>query len=222
MAKEVARGFIEKTVEANGTEHRYVVYVPRSYDPKTPIPAIVFLHGSGECGTDGLLPLRCGPAGWIMLNRDEWPFIMIFPQKPEMETLWEEWDAMVTAEIEQTVKEYRIDESRLYLTGLSQGGHGTWAIAALHPDRFAAIAPICGWVDDETAKQVAHLPIRAFHGVDDDVVPVESTEKAVKLLEPSGKCTLTIYPGVGHNSWDKAYHEEKLGDWFLRHRKSGK
>lgn len=218
--QEIAKGFVTKALELDGKEIEYVVYIPAEYDPKKPMPAIIFLNGMGECGTDGLRQIAVGLGPAVMLNAQKWPFIVLFPQKQVTEAEWEDEDAMVMAVLEKSKREYSIDQSRLYLTGLSQGGHGTWAIAAEHPDLFAAIAPICGWGSEDMAKKLAKVPAWIFHGEDDPVVQVDAAKKmAERLKAAGGSVKLTIYPGVGHNSWDKAYREEKLHEWFLSHRK---
>lgn len=216
---EDARGFLAKTVRVNDKEFRYVVYVPTVYEHGKPMPAIVFLNGKGECGTDGWRQVfHFGSA--IMLDAARWPFIVMFPQKQSPDTQWEDEESMVMAVIEKTRREYSLDEARLYLTGLSQGGHGTWAIAAKHPDLFAAIAPICGYGEKWMAEKLARMPVWCFHGDADTTVPVERSLEMVQWLKEVGNSPkLTIYPGVGHNSWDKAYREENLGAWFLQHRR---
>lgn len=216
---DVQRGFVAKTISVGGKDVKYVVYVPNSYDPAKPMPTIVFLNGAGECGTDGWRQVyHFGSA--IMLNADKWPFLVLFPQKQDVNHAWEDEEPMVMAILKRSGGEYNIDASRLYLTGLSQGGHGTWTIAAKHPDLFAAIAPVCGWADEDTAKKVAKLPIWAFHGDADTAVNVQSSYDMQKWIKAAGgDCKLTIYPGVGHNSWDNAYRNENLGDWFLQHKK---
>jgi predicted peptidase len=160
------RGYLMRSVTVGDKDMKYVVYVPSAYDPAKPMPTIVFLNGAGECGTDGLKEVfHFGTA--VMLNSEKWPFLILFPQKQDVKTLWEDEEPMVMAIIERSRKEFNIDSTRLYLTGLSQGGHGTWAIAARHPDLFAAIAPVCGWADEDVAKKVAKLPIWTFHGDQD-------------------------------------------------------
>lgn len=225
--KDLPRGFVAKTIKMADKDIKYVVYVPSSYDPKKPMPTIIFLNGYGECGTDGWRQVYHF-GGAIMLGADKWPFLVIFPQKqyalPDAKepNPWEDQDEMVMAILQKSEKEYKIDKSRLYLTGLSQGGHGTWALGAKHADVFAAIAPCCGWSDKETAEKLAKakMPIWTFHGDADQAVNVErSIEMEKWIKEAGGDCKLTIYPGVGHNSWDKAYREENLAAWFLEHRK---
>lgn len=214
-----AKGFLAKTVAADGKDIKYVVYIPANYDPKTATPTIIFLNGRGECGTDGWKQVAVGLGRSILLDVNRWPFIVIFPQKQIPTDNWEDEDAMVMAVLEQTRREYSVDTSRIYLTGLSQGGHGTWAIAARHPDLFAAIAPICGWGDQSIARKLAKMPIWVFHGEKDEVVSVERSRDMEKYLqEIGGSCKLTIYPGVGHGSWDPAYAEPDLPKWFLQHR----
>lgn len=216
---DVQRGFVAKTVKVDGKDVKYVVYVPSSYDPAKPMPTVVFLNGAGECGTDGWRQVYY-LGGAIMLNAEQWPFLVLFPQKQDVKHNWEDEEPMVMAILKKSGGEYNIDASRLYLTGLSQGGHGTWTIAAKHPDLFAAIAPICGWADEDVAKKVAKLPIWAFHGDADQAVNVEESRKMEKwITDAGGACKLTIYPGVGHNSWDNAYRNENLGQWFLEHKK---
>lgn len=215
-SKEITKGFIAKTMTIKEKEIKYVVYVPASYDPGKPTPTIIFLNGYGECGKDGWRQVfHFG--GAIMLHAEKWPFIVIFPQKQNPESFWEDEEIVVMTAFEKTKKEYNLDLSRIYLTGLSQGGHGTWAIASRHPEMFAAIAPVCGWGDEKIAKKLTRMPIWAFHGDADQAVKVERSQDMKKWIEEAGgKVKLTIYPGVGHNSWDKAYRDENLGEWFLQ------
>ena len=219
---DVPKGFLAKTVKVNGKDVKYVVYVPPTYDPKTATPTIVSLNGMGECGTDGFKHVAVGLGPAVMLDVDKWPFIIVFPQKQDPGSKWEDdaQQAIVMAALDATERELNVDQSRLYLTGLSQGGHGTWAIAAQHPDMFAAIAPICGWGTKEMAEKLVKVPVWVFHGEEDDTVNVNEARAMVAYLKAAGaSCKFTTYPGVGHNSWDKAYREENLYEWFLAHRK---
>src|SRR5579884_1658650 len=136
----MAKGFLLKTLSQDGVEYRYVVYVPAEYDDDKPWPAILFLHGAGECGRDGLKQVGVGIGPAIMAHPERWPYIVILPQKPERIEPWTHYDSAIMAMLDQTKKDYRVDPARLYLTGLSQGGFGTWAFAAKYPERFAAIA----------------------------------------------------------------------------------
>lgn len=217
--QDIPKGFLLKSIKLDGKDIKYTVYVPRAYDPSLPMPAILFLNGMGECGADGFRQVfHFG--GAIMLSVEKWPFIVMFPQKQEAQHQWEDEEPMAMAILNKTLSEYNIDKARLYLTGLSQGGHGTWAIAAMHPDMFAAIAPICGYGDKAMAEKVAKLPIWVFHGDADTTVPPDKSQEMVDWIkEAGGSPKFTVYPGVGHNSWDKVYREEDLGAWFLQHTK---
>lgn len=211
-------GFLMKTVAARGSTFRYVVYVPPEYDPVRSWPLIVFLNGRGECGDDGLKQIGVGLGPAVIADAGRWPFIVLFPQKQYTDSRWEDEHWMVMAVLRKTRRELNVDAARMYLTGISQGGHGTWTIAAKHPDLFAAIAPICGWANEAAAKALAGKPIWIFHGQDDPVVaPSAAEQMAAYINESGGSCKLTIYPGVGHNCWDKAYREEELGAWLLEH-----
>lgn len=216
-------GFILKTLRWSGRDARYVVFVPPGYTGSKTWPAIIFLNGAGECGTDGLKHTAVGLGSAIQWKVEEWPFLVIFPQKPTVESRWADHDGMVMAMLEATQREYKVDAQRVYLTGLSQGGYGTWDLAAKHPDLFAAIAPICGGGDPGRAGVLARMPIWCFHGDADTAVPLRASVEMVDAVKAAGGSPkLTVYPGVGHNSWDKAYREEKLADWFLQHSRATK
>ncbi|MFA6044896.1 MAG: PHB depolymerase family esterase [Phycisphaerales bacterium] len=228
-------GILFRSVNVKGQEHRYAVYVPWNYDPAKPTPTIVFLHGSGECGTDGQKQAVVGLGNAAMFHPQEYPFIIIFPQKPDEDQEWEAFDDLVIATLVTTRSEFTCDPNRTYLTGLSQGGHGTWTIGSLHPDLFAALAPVCSYgsprrtptpgvnTDDVAiATKVRHLPIWAFHGAKDDVVPMDGVKSliaSVKNTQQPGdpEPKLTIFPNANHNAWDDAYGNSKLGPWFLTH-----
>ncbi len=219
-AAALSTGFLTKTIKQGGEEYKYVVYVPADYDGSKPYPTIVFLNGAGECGRDGLKHVATGLGPAIMKDASKWPFLVLFPQKPTVRSNWEDHDALVMAMLDKTKAEYKVDTSRLYLTGLSQGGHGTWTIGAKHPDMFAALAPVCGWSDTSTASTLKPLPIWCFHGEADPTVKVEKSHEMVDAVKAAGgDVKLTTYPGVGHNSWDNAYGKEDLGAWFLQHTK---
>lgn len=212
--------FLPKTVTVDGQEFKYAVYVPPTYDPSKPQPTIIFLNGHGECGTDGMIQTTQGLGNAIKASPEKWPFLVIFPQKQVGDEKWEDEEAMVLGILKKCEAEYNIDKSRLYLTGISQGGHGTWAIGSRNADLFAAIVPICGWGDEKIAAGLTKMPIMAFHGDVDSAVPVQESYDMERFLKDAGgSCKLTIYPGVDHNSWDKAYTEENIGDWFLQHKK---
>ena len=218
------RGFLLKSIRVEGKQINYSIYVPKTYDPAKPMPLIVFLHGYGECGTDGVMPLVTGLAQAICRNSESWDrFITLIPQKQEHDTYWEEAEiGTVMAEIKTTQLTYNIDSSRMYLTGLSQGGHGTYYIAAMYPKMFAAIAPMCGWANEDVADKIKNIPIWIFHGeLDDDFEAfVQNSYNMDKWLKDRGAKDekLTIVPGVAHACWDIGYQQHPLADWFLAHK----
>ena len=220
-------GMLLDTITYNGKTHNFAVYVPRQYATAMPAsgwPVILSLNGRGECGLDGQRQSVVGLGSACMLQPDKYPFIIVFPQKPDADSQWIQHDQLALGCLDQVVKKYRTDPNRVYLTGLSQGGAGTWAIAAKHPARFAAIAPVCGYGDaSQLAPPIAaaKLPVWAFHGLKDDVVPATQSEVMVSAINAAGgNATLKLYPDANHNSWDSAYRNENLGAWFLQHRRT--
>ena len=232
-------GFVFRSLRNDGVDMPYVVYVPRGYTPDRDWPTIVFLHGSGECGTDGLKHVAQGLGPAVMWDEAKWPFVVVMPQKPDSKLQWEDYDAAVMGMLAATAKEYRVDASRTYLTGLSQGGHGTWALGARHPETWAALVPICGYVVKNQpgekdvpaaaraiAEKIKGVPVWAFHGEADDIVKPEQTRIMMEALKAAGGTAdqrATYYPGVNHNSWDKAYREEKaeggVAAWLLKQKR---
>jgi len=213
------RGFLRRSFVDAGVDRRYVVYVPDSYDPAEPAPAILFLHGRGEEGTDGWAQVAVGLGPAIMLAPDRWPFITVFPQKPKDPQGWVEYADLALGALEQTRREWAVDPARVHLTGVSLGGFGAWLLGAHRRDLFAAIAPVCGGGDPGDAAALVGLPIRAFHGQADAVVPPRHSEEMVEAVRAAGgDPKLTLYADVGHNSWDRAYREERLPEWLLEQR----
>ncbi len=220
---------IFEEIELDGARYPYVVYVPRDYTPQRLWPLVVFLHGSGESGTDGQKHAIQGLGGNILWNADRWPCIVLMPQKPDRTVLWPAHEGLVLALLERVRSHYAIDPDRIALTGLSQGGHGTIWFGARHPGIWSAIAPVCGFVDSNRAKDdadalaagLAGLPVWAFHGDADDVVPIAQTAKLIDAMKRAGASPppkFTIYPGVNHGSWDRAYAEAELPAFLLRRR----
>lgn len=230
-------GFLFEEITVEGRDYPYAVYVPRGLDVSDPVPAILFLHGMGESGTDGSRPLAVGLGPAIMLEPERWPFVVIMPQKPTPGSAWEDHADAVLAILHREIERHGIDPDRIGLTGLSQGGHGAMVLGARYPGRWACVAPICGygptpgrrgtraWVTDPADPAVraigaglADLPVWLFHGAADAVVPVEQSRLIAGAVEAAGgQAKLTIYPDVGHNSWDKAYRESGLWTWFAEH-----
>jgi len=220
---DVGAEFVVREVRSGGRVHRFAVWLPAGYDRSRTWPALLFLHGSGECGTDGEAPTRIGLGPALRRHPERWPFVVVFPQKPTSASEWEEHERMVLDVLARARRDYRIDAKRVGLTGVSQGGHGAWMFAARHPAKWRAVAPVCGYGRAATiAPRVAHLPVWAFHGQQDDVVNPHETEEIVAAiralraergLDPDG-VRATIFPNANHNSWDPAYAEPELPGWF--------
>src|SRR5438045_8265408 len=157
-------GFLDKTIDYNDAPVKYVVYVPKAYTPEKPHPNIRFLHGAGETGTDGWKQVAQGLGSAIQWNVDRWNFIVIFPQKPPTKGGWMDQEKLILDILERTKKDYKVDETRLYITGLSMGGYATWALTCKYPTLFAAAAPICGAGNPAEAAKIKDLPIWNFHG----------------------------------------------------------
>jgi dienelactone hydrolase len=226
-----ATGLLFREVTVEGTRHRFAIWVPPGYDEARPWPCVVFLHGSGECGTDGERPTRVGLIPAVTRDPERWPAIVVVPQKPREAEEWEEREVLVLAALEAARREFHIDPDRVALTGLSQGGHGVWLIGARHPDRFSCLAPVCGYGRARVvAPRVAGLPVWAFHGLADDLVDPRDTQRIVegvraerraRGLDPEG-ARMTLYEGVNHGAWDRAYAEPELPGWMLAQRRAAR
>lgn len=215
-------GFLDRIVKVDGRVRRYVVHVPLGYGPGKKWPAILFLHGYGESGTDGFFQLWHGLARGIVRKREEWPFVSVFPQKPVGDKLWPTEIPMLLEILDSVEAEFSLDPKRRYLTGLSQGGHGTIMLAKRLSWEFAALAPVCGWADDPAAaaEAIGKTPVWAFHGDKDQAVAVQKSIDLVEAIQKGGgNAKLTRYPEIGHDSWHKAYQEEGLGAWFLEQKR---
>lgn len=241
-AQTTETGFLDRSVFVDGAGYRYQVYVPRAYDGSAPWPVILALHGSGERGSDGLLQTQVGLAAAIRRDADRYPAVVVFPQAPVSGEGWQGVAARVAlAALDSTLAELSTDPARVYLTGLSMGGNGACHLAYRHPDRFAALVVVCGFVNAlnlpsgidyppaapaaagaflEIASRLRHIPVWLFHGTEDPVVPVaESRRMAAALREAGAEVEYTELPGVGHNAWDPAYELEALPGWLLSKRR---
>lgn len=229
-AEPAATGFINRTMTVDGEQRQYVVFVPRDYDPAKPWPLVVFLHGMGERGADGYLQTEVGIGRAIRRNAERFPCLVAMPQctadgwwvpdGSKWQARFQDCSAHIDRCIEETMDAYTVDEDRVYLTGLSMGGFGTWLYGARNADRFAALMPICGGGRPEDAERLAQVPIRAFHGADDDTVPPErSREMAEAVKAAGGEAAYTEYPDTGHNSWDQAYGDADNIAWLLAQRR---
>ncbi|HKB02064.1 MAG TPA: prolyl oligopeptidase family serine peptidase [Gemmataceae bacterium] len=207
----------------DGQAANYTLFVPHGYDPDRPAPVILFLHGAGEAGTDGEKPTQTGLGPAVRAREATFPFLAVFPQVsdrlPASHGSWRpgQPDAeRALAILDEVCREYRADPNRVYLTGVSVGGTGLWQVAAAHPDRWAAIVPVCGYGPVANAAALKDLPCWCFHGADDGNVPVERSREMVSALRRAGgNPRYTEYPGVGHNSWEKAYETDELYEWLL-------
>lgn len=203
-------------------QYDYVVHTPKDYgkDPSRRWPVILFLHGYSD-GDNREALKKWGPPRQIAQGRDL-PFIVVAPRSPRG-SAFEGWYAPQLGEIlDEVATQYRMDEDRIYVTGLSMGGGGSWRMASEFPDRIAAIAPFCGSWDTTDASRIAHIPTWIFHGDADTDEPVESSQRMADALRKAGGTpTLTIYPGVAHVCWEEAYSGQELYDWFLSHRRRG-
>ncbi len=195
----------------------YRLYLPRNYEQQAEWPLILFLHGRGERGNNlGLLNLTGLPKN--IADGQDYPFIIAAPQCPPTSYWTEELEAL-NALLDALIQKHKVDTSRIYLTGLSMGGTGTWFLAARYPQRFAAIAPICGIGQTWAAQErLQHMPAWVFHGDADSVTSVKRSQEMVAFLQENGApVKFTVYPGVDHDSWTATYNNPVLYTWFLSH-----
>lgn len=211
---------VSKTIET-----RYLCYLPKDYNPKIGQrwPLMLFLHGAGERGTNLQSVAIHGPLSLVKQGR-EFPFVIVAPQCPE----GQDWaNEPLLKLLDHVTKKFAVDTNRVYLTGLSMGGYGTWRLGLAHPEKFAAIVPICGGgalIDvflegDKKIRLLKDLPIWAFHGAKDSVVPPGESERMVELVKKLGvkEVKLTIYPEANHNSWAETYNNPEVYEWLLKH-----
>ena len=194
---------------------QYLLYLPDGYGKDdAEWPLVMFLHGAGERGSDLELVKKHGPPRLIGEGK-AFPFIMVAPQCPA-DQWWSE--DVLSALLDKIEDEYRVDRSRVYVTGLSMGGFGTWRLAAHNPNRFAAIMPVCGGGDVSTVCSIKQVPAWVFHGAKDPVVPLAESQRMVDRLKScGGDVTLTVYPEAGHDSWTETYNNPEVYSWLLRH-----
>jgi len=241
FASKSETGFLDRTLSLQGITYKYQVFLPDNWSSQQKWPIILFLHGADERGSDGLLQTQVGLPTAIRKERSRFPAIVVIPQCLAGHW-WSEssMENLALAALAVATDEFSGDPKRTYLTGLSMGGYGSLAIAVKYPHKFAAIAPICGGIvlpehfrqmhpdleksaypDDpksyaDVAAKIGKTPIWIFHGGSDDTVPVEGSRKLNEALKAAGgDVHYTEYPGVGHNSWDKAYAESEVMTWML-------
>ena len=204
-----------------GLDLQYALYLPNDYpDTGEMYPLILFLHGAGERG-DNLDLVKIHGIPKLIDDGNSFPFIIIAPQCPD-EGYWDrpEYVRSLISLIKEIMKAYAVDKTRIYGTGLSMGGLGTLAIAIKEPGLFAAIIPVCGGADLNKIVRINQLPIWLFHGDADSVIPVENSLSIYDALKPINQHVfLTIYKGVGHDSWTETYENEAVYEWLLTYRK---
>jgi predicted peptidase len=234
-------GFLHRTVEVDGVTYKYQVFLPNDWTPDEKWPVILFLHGAGKRGADGTRQTEEGLPE-VVHHTSDFPFVVVMPQC-RRRTWWGEpaMEAQTFVALEESMKEFNGDSERVYLTGLSMGGFGTWAFGYKYPEKFAALVPVCGGVKDrrfpapewhplsrapedpylETAKNIAQIPVWMFHGDADRSVPVRESRKLHEALQSvGGKVQYTEYAGVDHRSWNRAYNEKDLIPWLLSQKRN--
>ncbi len=219
FAQEEKKGSFEAEITLK-VKLNYLLFLPEGYEssPKK-WPLLVFLHGAGERGDDLERVKVHGPPKLAAAGKT-FPFIILAPQCSQRG--W--WNADAIAKmVDAVASEYRVDKDRMYLTGLSMGGFGSWDIAEKHPKLFAAIAPICGGGDPKKTERMKEIPMWVFHGAKDKVVPLQRSEEMVEALKAAGgNVKFTVYPDAGHDSWTETYDNPELYEWLLKHKRSSK
>lgn len=231
--------FVERSLELHGKTYRYQVFVPDGWTAKQAWPVVLFLHGSGERGRDNQRQLSQGLPPWLKEHGKDFHAVVVIPQAPD-DTAWNgEIEQMALQALDDSIKTYHGDRQRLYLSGLSMGGYGSWQIALDHPGMFAAATIICGGIghpnDDDlhvegipagitdpyawVAAHIGKLPVWIFNGAIDDVVPPEESHRMHAALKALGnEVRYTEFPGVGHGAWPAAYATPELWPWMFSHR----
>ena len=240
VSTEASGEFVKRTVVVQGQTYRYQLFVPKRQTARKPTPVVLFLHGSGERGSDGDKQLLAGLGPYVKAHANDFPAIVVFPQAPENEEWMGKNVDMALAALDAATSEFNGDAKRTYLTGLSMGGYGTWETAIKAPARFAALVPICGGLlapndyralyvsevvdaDDPysaLATRMKHLPIWIFHGGKDDVVlPGDDRQTFAALKAAGADVQYTEFPDAGHNSWDATYNHQPMWTWLFAQRK---
>lgn len=210
---------VKQQNEKEGTLE-YLLHLPKDYDQTSnqQWPLILFLHGRGESGSDLDRVKREGIPKEIE-EGGEFPFIIVSPQCSE-DSYWTKELEPLQRLLSEVQANYNVDQSRIYLTGLSMGGFGSWHLAARSPETFAAIAPVCGGGEIEKAEAIKDIPAWVFHGDQDDIVPIQRSAEMVEVIKKhGGDIHFSVYEGVGHDSWTETYRNPKLYEWFLQHSK---
>jgi predicted peptidase len=230
---------VEGKPAASDATIRYMLFAPKDYKPDgEKRPMMLFLHGIGECSNDDLSRVKIHGPAHLVDSRPDFPFVVVTPQLPPPADYKEgisytseqivalaskAWKAEELIQlVDHVAVKMNIDPERIYVTGLSMGGYGTWSLVAAHPERFAAAVPICGGGDPEKmASALSHVPIWAFHGAKDPIVPLAAGQAMVDAVKRAGgDVRFTVYPEATHNSWTETYDNQAVYDWLLAHRRA--
>jgi dienelactone hydrolase len=227
-ARQAARprqttGFLNRVFRDATGEHKYVVYLPSSYSPDVRWPVILYLHGAGERGNDGTLQTTVGLGPFVKARRDDFPYVVVFPQCEDTQiSILQAWaptspdGKRALAILSQVERDYAIDAHRRILTGWSMGGYGTWSQGAADPSHWSALVPVSGGGDPTWGSKLASVPIWAFAGANDQVVPPRDTVQMVDAVRAAGgHPTLSVVPDVGHDVWQKVYNDSQLYVWLM-------
>ena len=232
--------FVEREIVSDGIARRFQVFVPAARMGGGKLPIILFLHGSGERGSDNRIQLDAGLGPYVREHAADFPAIVVFPQVEENGD-WRGGNTdMALAALDAAAAEFDGDPQRTYLTGLSMGGYGTWEIALKAPTRFAALVPICGALLPPSEKLAFHVgevanaidpyaalaaklggvPTWIFHGARDNVVPPDDDRKIFAAFKAAGAdVQYTEFPDAGHNSWDATYRHGPMWEWLFAQRR---
>ena len=215
-------GFMVKTVRVGNEDHKFGLFIPHAYNAAARWPVIVFLHGALEGGSDGTSCMNVGLGPAIGKRAQTFPFIAIFPQTSGDAWTGDASAQIVLAALDKMQHDYSTDVDRVILSGLSNGGFGTWSIGAKYPNRFAALVPMAGYTDFPDVPRLTTIPIWCFHNSGDFLVsPGGSRDMCERIKQAGGNLKYTQYDSIGHNCWDEAYDQGGLFDWMLaQHRTS--
>lgn len=211
-------GFHLRSLKEGG--RKYAIFLPDGFDASKTYPAILFLHGSGERGKDGVIQTQAGIGPALLKDPKRFPAIVVLPQAEKTWAADSDDIKAALAALDEVSARYKVDPKRVYLTGLSMGGAGSWGLAAMSPDRFAAVVPVCGFGEPKIAESLKSIPIWTIFGDDDSAFIVSRSRTLFDAVKAAGGSPkLTEYRGVGHNSWDRAYADPKVTEWmFAQHR----
>ena len=234
--------FVDRQIDIDGTVHRYQVFVPARSSGTGKPPVLLFLHGSGERGDDNRAPAAVGLGPYIRRHLQGFPAIVVFPQAPR-DSEWSDHTTLALATLDAATAEFGGDPDRVSVTGMSMGGYGTWQLAVLAPERFAALVPVCAGITPPGARRPSlrvtavdgaadpfaavaaktrNIPTWMFHGAKDDLVLPEQSRRMEAALKAAGAHSVryTEFPDANHNSWDPAFsHTPELWEWLFAQRR---